>query len=150
VSYKTILNTIAQVLQEDSWIAENVKKIYRIDLDPALISEFPAITIYPTTKTEAITTMPVIAAKGRFKEITYEVACYQKYMKAEVVRLGSETDLGLYDFVDKVEDILRAAIDLRGIVLWHETPATTLNLTPHGETAFLATGLISLVTKEKI
>jgi len=49
-----------------------------------------------------------------------------------------------------VEDILRAAIDLRGIVLWHETPATTLNLTPHGETAFLATGLISLVTKEKI
>lgn len=146
---KNILLEIKKVFDASSWVQTNIKKIYSVDIHPNIISLFPAIAIFPVNKVEILTTMPV-SQRGRFVEFTYDIRCYQKFMNIELARLGSDNDLGLYDMMWNIEEILRANSDLNRLIYWSELPSSVLNIQPYNETAFLAVSITTLIAKRKI
>jgi hypothetical protein len=155
-TYKEILFSIIEVLESNPYLMERVRRIFPIKIEPSLISQFPALSIYWEAKVETPETMPVHAGGWR-RETDFVVQCWQKYMQREVVRVGyrpgeptPEEVVAFYDFVSDVEDTLRSASSLHGQVLWSVLFSTTPEIEPFGETAFLASGQVRLRTLEKI
>jgi len=155
-TYKEILFAIIETLEGNPYLMEKVRRIFPIKIEPSLISQFPALSIYWEAKVETPEVMPVQAGGWR-RETDFVVQCWQKYMQREIVRLGyrpgetaPEEVVAFYDFVHEVEDTLRSSSSLQGQVLWSVLFSTTPEIEPFGETAFLASGQVRLRTLEKI